>query len=687
MKSEQETMDGTVQEKGTRIGDYTFLQLIGIGSTGQVWLAHHTSGRFLAVKVLREEWLRDARQIQRLRDEGAIMYKLRHPGICRVYEVGETDGIHYVAMEFVDGLSLYDVLWAPPATWQKKEYRDWGEMVSTARDFRIKHPHEPMSPEPSILPKIEQTVDLMIKVCDAVAAAHKIGIPHRDLKPGNILLYQDGRPVVVDFGLAMLDKPSAKAGNGASEVLGTLEYMAPEQAQDSEMVTERADVYSLGAILYVMLTRKSSFEPSGSIREDLKRLMTHTPVPPRSINREIDPRLDAIVLKCLRKDPSERYASAGALRDDLVRYAQGEALRALSPSLAENLLRVLSKHRHAVLGSGLACLLILGATAFAFREINLRRAQAEEAVLRYESEKLRAQEFEARLLEKIRELETSQNLLHKVEREGKDAIRAAREAASGKPNDTNSTEQAEVKAWLEERDALVQTNRRLSDEILELREQIRSLTEQLASAREMSSQKSTIAESGYDLSGNAESTKLESTEMGSTNSVNEVPREASDVFLARWLDELAKTLLTGAPLVIVPPGLDRMQTLRRNYPPAAARLFQELSTMAKRVAEESPSTPADFELLITNEIFQMRLSPASTLLMEYHKKFPPEAQMFLQKVPLPPSENFRQFEMFLRAVPPGPKFQPQLAIMRRIALGYERANSAYTARSAQALFE
>lgn len=689
------------EQAGARLGDYTFLQKIGIGSTGEVWLAAHSSGRFLALKVLRDEWFQDSKQIERLRSEGAIMHQLRHPGICRIYEVGEIEGVHFVAMEFVDGMSLYDILWAPAGSWNALAERDWSSLITAARDFRIAHPDVPMALRPSILLPAGQVVDLMVIICDAVAAAHERGIPHRDLKPGNILLFQDGRPVVVDFGLAKVNVPGALVAEEA-ELLGTLEYMAPEQAVDSNAVNERADVYSLGVILYVMLTGRNAFEQSGSIEEDLARLQNEHPVPPRKANPEIDPGLEAIVLKCLQKNPAMRYASAAWLRDDLARHARGEALSARRGGWKQTAGpgNSFSAGAGALAAAGVAA---LGGIAVALwlwgGNISLRKTIGE---MKAGAASSAAQigNLENQLAEKdraIAELEARVVGLDSLNGPG---------PANPDPGKSASPSATEPQNWEIERQALVAANQRLSNEVLALRGRLREPEQpptpsvqapgtpdspdggdSLNFDEEPRDDSASTEEGNFvEMENPAEDSSGAPAESEEPQAAEQEPPNRPELYPA-LIDELLETLPPGGRLVIFPPGVDRYTARRKNYPQAAAELLREIDQRAALIAKNGPETADDFELLIGRELFLMRVPEAFAVLAEYHTAHPDQAGDFLKNDPPRLFSNFGQIEFFFRLNPPGPRFQKQLGIMRAFAAGFKGGNNApYTKETAPALF-
>jgi tRNA A-37 threonylcarbamoyl transferase component Bud32 len=269
---------------------YEILGVLGRGGMGVVYKARHTAlNRTVALKmILSGQWAGDT-EVRRFKAEAEAAAALDHPGIVPVFEVGQHDGRHFLAMAFVDGPSLHARLQSGP------------------------------------LPERE-AAHLVRQVADAVAAAHDRGIIHRDLKPHNILLGSDGRPRVTDFGLAKrLDAGDELTNTG--QVLGTPSYMSPEQAGGASDIGPATDVYSLGAVLYALLTGRPPFQ-APTMFDTLLQVKDQEPAAPHTLNRRIDRDLETICLKCLEKPPGKRYASARDLADDLQRYLDGQAILA-----------------------------------------------------------------------------------------------------------------------------------------------------------------------------------------------------------------------------------------------------------------------------------------------------------------------------------------------------------------------
>ena len=395
------------EDEMTRLGAYTLIKRLGKGGTGQVWLARDFHGNLVALKSLQEAFAGDERQISRLQREARAMASLPHHNICQVYEVGETDGLHYIAMEYVSGITLADLLWSGSGAFASSG--TIAEIIELIQKWQQSHEPTEMGSRPRNLP-FPETLRLFSKVCEAVTFAHEHGILHRDLKPGNILLRENGEPVVSDFGLAKLEATDTE--NSLSlhgEILGTLDYMAPEQAHDSKNVDERADIYGLGAILYLLLSGRPHFSPSGDILKDASRLQTHEPKPLRSIVGHLHPDIALIAEKCLRPHRHDRYQSARMLRDDLERFLLGQPILARPPSPLRLVKDWTLKHR-AIVGTVAAAVFVLLLFAFySFAQINRKRIAAEEALATARKDKASADDYQKRLVSALQE--ASQNRL------------------------------------------------------------------------------------------------------------------------------------------------------------------------------------------------------------------------------------------------------------------------------------
>jgi serine/threonine-protein kinase len=274
-----------------QVPGYEVESVLGRGGMGIVFKARHLRlNRFVALKMLLGGSHASPPEIERFRREAEAIAALRHPNIVQVHDVGDVDGRPYFTMEYVEGGSLAQQLAGAP-----QPHRQAAQMVAT--------------------------------LAGAVQAAHEAGIVHRDLKPANVLLAPDGTPKVTDFGLAR--RLEGGAGLTLSGVpLGTPSYMAPEQARgQSRAVGPAVDVYALGAILYEALTGRPPFRAE-SAAETIHQVLTQEPVPPARLNSKVPRDLETICLKCLSKEPGRRYATAGALNDDLSRFLRGDAISA-----------------------------------------------------------------------------------------------------------------------------------------------------------------------------------------------------------------------------------------------------------------------------------------------------------------------------------------------------------------------
>lgn len=308
-------------------GDYEILSVVAQGGMGIVFKARQASlGRIVALKMILKGQLAGPEDIQRFHTEAEAAASLDHPGIVPIFEIGEHAGQHYFSMAFVEGNSLASMIAEQP------------------------------------LPSQRAAV-LVRKTAQAIEYAHAKGVIHRDLKPGNVLVDHDGEPRVTDFGLAK------KVGGhheltATGQVLGTPSYMPPEQASGTpDAVSQLADVYSLGAILYATLTGRPPFQADNSL-DTLIQVVEQDPVSPRHLNPNVTPDLETICLKCLEKEPSRRYSSAGDLAADLERFERGEPIHAKRITSAGKLKKWFVRHlvectaAHSIY-SGLIVLMIL----------------------------------------------------------------------------------------------------------------------------------------------------------------------------------------------------------------------------------------------------------------------------------------------------------------------------------------
>lgn len=278
-----------------RIGGYELLEEISRGGMGVVYMARQTEvDRVVALKMILGGRLASAAERHRFHVEAAAAARLDHPNIVPLYEVGEQDGRPYFSMKWVEGESLARIV-------------------------------------PRLTADARAAAGLLAAVARAVHHAHQRGIIHRDLKPANILIDGRGQPHVTDFGLAR----GTEGGSGLTQVglvVGTPSYMAPEQAAGKADVTTAADVYSLGAVLYELLTGRPPFRADTAL-DTVRQVIACEPEPPRAIAPLVNRDLELICLKCLAKEPAARYGSAEALAADLERWLAREPLSVRPPTL------------------------------------------------------------------------------------------------------------------------------------------------------------------------------------------------------------------------------------------------------------------------------------------------------------------------------------------------------------------
>jgi serine/threonine protein kinase len=279
---------------GTKLGPYAIVGSLGAGGMGEVYRATQASlGRQVAIKILNQNANADGERLRRFELEARAASSLNHPNIVSIYDIGSTDGISYIAMEFVEGRTLSALLQAGPIG-------------------------------------IKKSLQIAAQVAEGLAKAHDAGIVHRDLKPDNVMVTREGRVKVLDFGLAKLGPvldsssatvsrvmPAAHAATDPGTVLGTVGYMSPEQASGMP-VDYRSDIFSLGSVLYEMLTGSQPFRAASSA-QTMAAIIEDDPKPISELNPKVPPLLRWIVERCLAKDPDDRYASTRDLARDLAR--------------------------------------------------------------------------------------------------------------------------------------------------------------------------------------------------------------------------------------------------------------------------------------------------------------------------------------------------------------------------------
>jgi serine/threonine protein kinase/WD40 repeat protein/tetratricopeptide (TPR) repeat protein len=325
-----------------RLGEYRILRQVGYGGMGVVYEAEQeTLGRHVALKVLPRQALLKTTYLERFRREAKAAGKLHHTNIVPVFGVGECDGTYYYAMQFIHGEGLDKVLRdlrrlrAEPAAPTTAEASDASVAHSllTGR-FLVSPEALPSSPGSSIVTTTDGShgssalsaggaeadyhrgvARVAVQVADALAYAHRQGILHRDIKPSNLLLDQQGTVWITDFGLAKAEGADDLTQTG--DIVGTIRFMAPERFDGRSL--PQSDVYALGVTLYELLTLRPAFDDANKGRL-VNKVLHEPPVPPRNLDPRIPRDLETVVLKCLAKDPAERYTSAQALAEDVRRF-------------------------------------------------------------------------------------------------------------------------------------------------------------------------------------------------------------------------------------------------------------------------------------------------------------------------------------------------------------------------------
>ena len=300
---------------GRELGTYELLEEIARGGMGVVFRARDTKlNRIVALKMILTGHLASEKDVRRFYQEAEAAANLDHPGIVPIYEIGQHVGQHFFSMKLLEGGAL-------------------ASQLDTLRS------------------DTRGVVALVAKIARAVHYAHQRGILHRDLKPANILLDDDQQPVVTDLGLAK-DVGSQSDLTRTGAVVGTPSYMSPEQASGEKDITTATDIYSLGAILYEALTGRPPHVGESPVAT-IMQVINESPKPPRELDRNVHASLDLICMKCLQKDPSHRYASAGALADDLENWLAGRAVSARRPSMTTVVTELFNDYLQSAIGAAL----------------------------------------------------------------------------------------------------------------------------------------------------------------------------------------------------------------------------------------------------------------------------------------------------------------------------------------------
>ncbi len=352
------------------LGDFRILGEIGRGGMGVVYEAEQISlGRRVALKVLPFAAALDPRQLQRFKVEAQAAAQLHHTHIVPIFSVGVERGVHYYAMQFIEGRTLAEVIrelrrlqgLAPNQEGSPAADRHPAGPAEVPAPGRSDAPESPTQeapapivanraeavesgPRPEILSSgssirsrafFQAAARLGIQAAEALEYAHSLGVVHRDIKPANLLLDARGQLWVTDFGLAQVQAEGGLNLTLTGDVLGTLRYMSPEQALGRRtLVNHRTDLYSLGVTLYELLTLHPAIE--GTDRQEILRRIAFEETPGlRRHNPEVPRELETIVLKAIAKEPEGRYTTAQELADDLKRFLEHKPILARRPSLVE----------------------------------------------------------------------------------------------------------------------------------------------------------------------------------------------------------------------------------------------------------------------------------------------------------------------------------------------------------------
>ncbi len=280
-------------------GRYRIQRKLGAGGMADVYLAEDQElGRRVAIKILNGRHANDDQFIERFRREAKNAAALNHPNIVSIYDRGEAEETYYIAMEFLDGRTLKELIVGRGAA------------------------------------PVNVAIEYARQILSALRFAHRHGIVHRDIKPHNVMVDGEGRVKVTDFGIA---RAGTSQMTEAGSIVGTAQYLSPEQARGGE-VDPRSDLYSLGIVLYELLTGKTPFDGETPVEIAMKHLST-APKPPSTLRPDVPPELDMVVMRALAKNPDDRYQSADEMEGDLDRVARGARVSATTVDTATQVLR------------------------------------------------------------------------------------------------------------------------------------------------------------------------------------------------------------------------------------------------------------------------------------------------------------------------------------------------------------
>jgi serine/threonine protein kinase len=431
---------------GTPLGDFRLVREIGRGGMGVVYEAVQLSlDRRVALKVLPFAGALDAKQLQRFKNEARAAAHLHHTNIVPVYAVGAERGVHFYAMQLIEGQNLATVIAdlrrskeaaAPNGTPPRPSAAPTGPYLSAppaatppAADTRSVLGALSTQRTSRSAEYFRSVARLVAQAAEGLDYAHGVGVVHRDVKPANLLVDAAGNVWITDFGLAQFHADGGLTQTG--DLLGTLRYMSPEQAGGQRvLIDHRTDLYSLGATLYELLTLRPIFDCPDR-QTLLQQIMYDEPKPPRSVDRSIPAELETIVLKAIAKAPTERYATARDFAEDLHRFLRHEPILARRPTLVQRARKWLRRHPAVpAAAAGLLALLTAGSliaawliqgeqekTRLAYQQV---WGEQERTRLAYQQEQARAREAEEQF--------------RRARRAVDDMIQIAQEELTGKPH-------------------------------------------------------------------------------------------------------------------------------------------------------------------------------------------------------------------------------------------------------------